>query len=85
MTKTVIVNDHKMSVFESGDKNKPKLVFMSASGTVSPIYDFRILYEKLIPDFRVIVIEKFGYGYSDLYEGPCDIDSMVSFQRQALE
>ena len=66
-------------------KKNPKLVFMSASGTVSPIYDFRILYEKLIPDFRIIVVEKFGYGYSDLYEGPCDIDSIVSFQRQALE
>ena len=51
-------------------KKNPKLVFMSASGTVSPIYDFRILYEKLIPDFRIIVVEKFGYGYSDLYEGP---------------
>ena len=81
----VIVNNHKMSVFTAGDKSKPKLVFMAASGTVSPIYDFRILYDKLIPDFRVIVIEKFGYGESDLYEGPCDIDSIVSFQRRALE
>ena len=81
----VVVNDHKMHIFKAGDKSKPKLVFMAASGTVSPTYDFRILYDKLIPDFRIIVIEKFGYGYSDLYEGPCDIDSVVSFQRQALD
>ena len=85
MIHTVVVNDHKMHVFKAGDTDKPKLVFMSGSGTVSPVYDFRILYEKLIPDFRIIVIEKFGYGYSDLYEGPCDIDSLVSFQRQALD
>ena len=84
MINKVIVDNHKMHVFKAGDKNKPKLVFMSGSGTVSPVYDFKVLYDKLISDFRIIVIEKFGYGYSDLYEGPCDIDSMVSFQRQAL-
>lgn len=81
----VLIDEHKMHVFRKGDENKPKLVFMSGSGTVAPMYDFKILYEKLISDFRVIVIEKFGYGYSDLYDGPCDIDSVVSFQRQALE
>jgi pimeloyl-ACP methyl ester carboxylesterase len=31
------------------------------------------------------VIEKFGYGCSDLYEGPCDVDSVVAYQRRALE
>ena len=81
----VLIDEYKMHVFRKGDENKPKLVFMSGSGTVAPMYDFKILYEKLISDFRVIVIEKFGYGYSDLYDGPCDIDSVVSFQRQALE
>lgn len=81
----VLIDEHKMHVFRKGDENNPKLVFMSGSGTVAPMYDFKILYEKLISDFRVIVIEKFGYGYSDLYDGPCDIDSVVSFQRQALE
>ena len=85
MINFVTVNGHRMHVFIAGDKNKPKLAFMSASGTVSPMYDFKILYDKLISDFRIIVIEKFGYGYSDQYEGPCDVDSMVSFQRQALE
>ena len=43
------------------------------------------LYEKLVSDFRIIVIEKFGYGCSDLYEGPCDVDSVVAYQRRALE
>ncbi len=81
----VLIDEHKMHVFRKGDENKPKLVFMSGSGTVAPMYDFKILYEKLISDFRVIVVEKFGYGYSDLYDGPCDIDSVVSFQRRALE
>ena len=76
---------HRMNVFTAGDPAKPKLVFMAGSGTTAPMYDFKILYARLAESFRIIVIEKFGYGYSDLYEGPCDIDSLVSFQRQALQ
>ena len=79
------VNGHKMHIYKTGGRNKPKLVFMSGSGTIAPVYDFKILYEKLQDDYRIIVIEKFGYGFSDLYEGPCDIDSLVDFQRQALK
>ena len=58
---------------------------MAGHCTVSPVYDFKILYEKLLDNFRVIVIEKYGYGYSDICDSPCDIDTLVSIQRQALE
>lgn len=75
---------HKIHVFRTGDADKPKLVFLSGSGTTVPSYDFKILYSKLTGSFRIIVIEKFGYGYSDLFEGPCDIDSVVNYQREAL-
>jgi len=58
---------------------------MSGSGTVSPVHDFKVLYQELAGLCRIIVIEKFGYGQSDLYESPTDIDSLVSFQRQAIK
>ena len=67
-----------------GNKNAPSIVFMSGHCTVAPVYDFKVLYEKLLHDFRVIVIDKFGYGYSDIWDSPCDIDTLVSIQRQAL-
>ena len=79
------INGHKMHVYRTGKKEGPRLIFMSGSGTVAPVYDFKILYQKLINDFRIIAIEKFGYGYSDLCDSPCDIDSLVSYQRQALD
>ena len=82
--KYVKIEKHRIHLFTAGDESKPKLVLMSGSGTVAPVYDFKILYEKLISDYRIIVIEKFGYGYSDLYERPCDIDSVVDYQRKAL-
>lgn len=71
----VTVNQHKIHLYRQGNINNPKLVFMSDSGTVAPVYDFKILYDKLISKYRIIVIEKFGYGYSDIFESFGDIDS----------
>ena len=82
--KLVAVNGQNIHVYAQGSKDAPAIVFMSGHCTVAPVYDFKVLYEKLQQDFRVIVIEKFGYGYSDIFESPCDIDTLVSIQRQAL-
>lgn len=81
----VDINGHKIHIYRLGDSDKPKLVLMAGSATVAPVYDFKVLYEKLSGDFRVIVIEKFGYGYSDICDYPCDIDTLVLTQKQALE
>lgn len=80
----VTVNHHKIHVYRDGNPDAPVILFMSGHCTVSPVYDFKVLYEKLLHDFRVIVIEKYGYGYSDIFVSPCDIDTLVSIQRQAL-
>ncbi|MEE0265134.1 MAG: alpha/beta hydrolase [Acutalibacteraceae bacterium] len=81
----VNVDGHSIHVYSTGDTDKPRIVLMSGSGTVAPVYDFKILYEKLSEHFRVIVIEKFGYGYSDVFDSPADIDTLVSTQKKALE
>ena len=80
----VTINGHKIHIYRQGNKNAPAIVFMSGHCTVAPVYDFKVFYEKLLQNFRVIVIEKYGYGYSDICESPCDIDTLVSIQRQAL-
>ena len=81
----VEINDHKIHVYRTGNSDKPKLVLMSGSSTVAPVYDFKILYTKLQESFQIIIVEKFGYGYSDICEYDCDIDSLVNLQREALE
>lgn len=81
----VRVNGHSIHVYRQGNIDKPKIVLMAGSGTVAPVYDFKVLYKKLANNFRIIVIEKFGYGYSDIYNSPCDIDTLISIHRQALE
>ena len=80
----VTINGHKIHVYTDGNADAPVIVFMSGHCTVAPVYDFKVLYEKLLHNFRVIVIEKYGYGYSDICDSPCDIDTLVSIQRQAL-
>lgn len=81
----VDINGHKIHIYRLGDINKPKIVLMAGSATVAPIYDFKVIYEKLLNYFRIIVIEKFGYGYSDICDYPSDIDTLVSIQKQTLD
>ena len=81
----VNVDGHNIHIYRTGNIGNPKIVLMSGSGTVAPVYDFKMLYEKLSKNFRVIVIEKFGYGYSDIFDSPADIDTIVSIQKKSLE
>ena len=53
----VTINGHNLHVQRAGNPDAPAIVFMAGHCTVSPIYDFKVLYEKLLQDFRVIVIE----------------------------
>ncbi len=65
--KMVEVGGHSMSVYTEG-KGDTTLVFMSGGGTCSPILDFKSLYSLLIDQYKIAVVEKFGYGFSDVVE-----------------
>ena len=62
--KLVEVDEHKMSIFIAG-KGDRTIVFLSGGGTPSPILDFKALTSRLTDSYRIVVIEKFGYGFSD--------------------
>lgn len=80
----VEVNGHNMSVYTEGSGDKT-LVFMSGSGTCSPILDFKSLYSLLSNEYKIVVVEKFGYGFSDVVDESRDIDTMLSETRMALK
>ena len=84
LSKLVDVNGHNMSIYAEGDGDTT-LVFMSGGGTCSPILDFKSLYSLLSKDYKIVVIEKFGYGFSDVLDEQRDIDTMLSETRMALE
>lgn len=78
------VDGHNMSIYSEGTGEKT-LVFMSGSGTCSPILDFKSLYSLLSDDYKIVVVEKFGYGFSDIVKEPRDIDTVLSQTRAALQ
>lgn len=81
----VTVDGYKMHVYAEGGKNdKPTLVFMGGHGTVDPVYDFKELYTKLSDEYRIVINERFGYGYSDETNLPKDVDTEVRQSREAL-
>ena len=80
----VEVDGHNMNIYTEGSGDKT-LVFLSGFGTPSPILDFKPLYSRLSDKYRIVVIEKFGYGYSDEYEGDRSVDTTVDQNRAALE
>lgn len=83
MGEIVKVNGHNMSVYVEGDADKT-LVFLSGGGTCSPILDFRSLYSLLVDDYRIVVVEKFGYGFSDIVHEERNINVVLQETRSAL-
>lgn len=81
----VDVGGYKMHVYSLGNKlNSPTLLLMSGSATVAPVYDFKQLYTELASSFNIVVVEKPGYGYSDITSGDRDVKTMVNEVRAAL-
>lgn len=79
----VEVDGHNMSIYVEGTGDTT-LVFMSGGGTCSPILDFKSLYSLLSDQYQIAVVEKFGYGFSDVVDKGRDIDSILEDTRAAL-
>lgn len=79
----VEVDGNNMSVYSEGSGDKT-LVFLSGSETPSPILDFKSLFSLLSDEYRIVVVERFGYGFSDVVDKPRDIDTVLSETRAAL-
>ena len=83
MGQMVSVNGHDMSVFVKGERPQT-LVFLSGAGTASPILDFKDLYDGLSKQYKIVVVERAGYGYSEDTSKSRDVSEVLSETRQAL-
>ena len=83
--KIVEVNNHNINVYISGNSNSDiTLVFMSGAGTCSPTLDFKTLYSLFENDYQIAVVEKAGYGFSDISDINRDIDTILFETRESL-
>lgn len=81
----VTVDEHQLSVSAHGPRNgDPAIVLISGAGTAAPIYSFKPLTERLDDDFRTVVVERFGYGYSDTVDTDRDVAAVLDDTREAL-
>ncbi|HPB41356.1 MAG TPA: alpha/beta hydrolase [Sphaerochaeta sp.] len=79
----VEVDGRNMSVYTEG-KGERTLVFMAASAVAAPILEYKPLYTLLGDDYRIVVIEKFGYGFSDVVDGERSFETMLRQDREVL-
>ena len=80
----VEVDGHNMSIYTEGE-GEHTIVFLSGHGTASPILDFKPLFSRLSDKYKIVVVEKFGYGFSDVVDGERDFDTILRQDREALE
>ena len=64
MGQRVLVNGHQMNVYVEGD-GPETIVVLSGAGIASPILDFKNVSDSLSKRYKVVIVERDGYGYSD--------------------
>jgi pimeloyl-ACP methyl ester carboxylesterase len=83
--KIVEVNNHNINIYITGNSNSDiTLVFMSGGGTCSPTLDFKTLYSLFENNYQIAVVEKAGYGFSDISDIDRDIDTILFETRESL-
>lgn len=80
----VEVNGHNMHIYSEGEGDMT-LVFMAGSGIAAPELEFKGLYSELSNDYRIAVVDRAGYGYSDVSKDSRDIDTILEETRETLK
>ena len=83
MGQQVLVNGHQINVYVEGD-GPETIVVLSGAGIASPILDFKEVSESLSKQYKVVIVERAGYGYSDDSNHSRDVMEVLSETRQAL-
>ena len=84
ISQMVEVDGHKMSIYVSGE-GAHTLVFMAGSGAPTPVIDYKEFTSRFEDENKIVIIEKFGYGFSDEFDGQRDVKTRVDQNRKALK
>lgn len=80
---TVNIDGGEMNVSVTGE-GEQTVVLLGGYGTASPVLDFAPLIAELDDTYTVVVIERFGYGYSDLDVTERTVDNVSTELHEAL-
>ncbi|WP_442602824.1 alpha/beta fold hydrolase [Paenibacillus sp. KN14-4R] len=76
-------DNKKINVYNEGSGGDT-YVLMPGSGIAAPIYEMKGLYSKFSKDNKIAIIERAGYGYSDVLDDDRDLDRILEQSREAL-
>eukprot|EP00833_Pecoramyces_ruminatium_P001813 jgi/Orpsp1_1/1175845/evm.model.c7180000055431.1 len=76
--KKINVNGHKMNVGIFGENNKKTIVCLPGLGQPSPVLDFKPLAEALLDKYKIVILEPFGCGLSDIIEDDRSLEIVTS-------
>ena len=79
----VEVNGVKLNVYSEGNGDVT-IVFMAGNGVTCPVLEYKPIYHRMSKNYRIAVIEKAGYGFSENAKTPRTIENLVSEDREAL-
>ncbi|MDF2888677.1 MAG: alpha/beta hydrolase superfamily [Lacrimispora sp.] len=82
--KTIDIDGKHMQAYVTGSGEKT-IVLLSGLGTASPMIDFMPLAERLSKNYKVVVLEGFGYGFSDTIKVERSNENIVNEIRTALK
>ncbi|MFC3746891.1 alpha/beta fold hydrolase [Paenibacillus sp. GCM10012306] len=80
----VSVDGKNMNVLIEG-KGDETVVLLTGFATAAPGLDYKLLIDQLAPFYKVVVVEPFGYGLSDLTDKERTIDNIVAETHEALQ
>lgn len=80
----VKVGDKTMHVYTQGE-GENTIVLMSGLGTAAPVLDFKPLVDELAKTNKVVVVEPFGYGWSEVTDQQRSVENIVEELRMALK
>lgn len=80
----VTVDGKNINVVIQGE-GEETVVLLPGFATASPGIDFAPLVEELSPYYKVVVIEPFGYGLSDVTKKERSVDNLVKETHEALQ
>lgn len=80
----VNVDGKKMHVYSKGE-GKKTIVLMPGLGSTAPSIDFKPLINEFSKDFKVVVVEPYGYGFSDKTSKERSVENIVDETREALK
>lgn len=73
-----------MHVYTKGD-GENTIVLLSGLGTAAPVLDFEPLVNELAKNHKVVVVESFGYGWSNVTNKERTVENIVEKIRTALK